>query len=360
MSEPTGVDRAIVFAQYAETMPDEPRDLVFLSYSHKDKRWLDELLAHLKPYIRDGSISAWSDRHIKPGSKWMDEIRSALQRTRVAVLMVTHHFLASDFIHEHELTPLLTEAEAGGLEILWIPIRACSFEESPIQRYQSAIDPAKPINRMRAERDAAWVQVCRSIKSTLQSAQDGRHGDSDGTTGNAAILPMRVVHSEVKPLPHRKALRDLERSMAGGALQDSSLAPVIHDALSREQALELCTPLDSSWLIDAIRLSDAYFGPIGASAGQRDWQRDFVAVAAPVLVGISRSFQRSISVQSLVIRLCNQLANHLHLRLVWPVDPDEYNDLANEIYAACLDACDLESGDVYTRLKRLTVVGPVE
>ena len=128
--------------------PDSTRRSVFISYSHKDKRWLDDLLTHLKPYLRDGSVTAWSDRQIATGSKWFGEIQAALASTRVAVLLVTPDFLASDFIHEHELGPLLNEAAQGGVRIVWVPVRACSYKKTPLKDYQAVIDPEKPLATM--------------------------------------------------------------------------------------------------------------------------------------------------------------------------------------------------------------------
>ena len=58
------------------------RDQVFISYSHKDKEWMESLLTHLKPLIRTGGVKAWSDTQIKRGSQWFDEIQNALSTTK--------------------------------------------------------------------------------------------------------------------------------------------------------------------------------------------------------------------------------------------------------------------------------------
>ncbi len=143
------------------------RDQVFICYSHKDDRWLGDLQTHLTPYVRNGSMTAWSDKQIAPGSKWFPEIKAALASTKVAVLLVTPSFLASDFIHEHELTPLLKDAEKGGVWIIWIPVRACSYEQTPLKDDQAAIDPKKPLANMKAERDKAWVEICKEIEKAV-------------------------------------------------------------------------------------------------------------------------------------------------------------------------------------------------
>src|SRR2546427_267650 len=51
-------------------MPNARRDQVFVSYSHKDKQWLDKLNEVLAPDIRNGRISYWDDRILQPGDPW--------------------------------------------------------------------------------------------------------------------------------------------------------------------------------------------------------------------------------------------------------------------------------------------------
>lgn len=148
-------------------MSTEAKKSVFISYSHKDKKFLGELLTHLKPFERSGQLSAWSDEQIEPGSKWFDEIQGALAKARVAVLLVTANFLASNFIHEHELAPLLKRAEEEGVRILWIPVRACSYKETPISKYQAIISPDKPLADMKSNRDKEWVKICEAIKRVI-------------------------------------------------------------------------------------------------------------------------------------------------------------------------------------------------
>ena len=140
------------------------RDRVFISYSHSDGYWLNKLQKFLKPLVRDNIIVVWDDTKIEAGTSWNEEIEKAVARSKVAVLLVSPEFLASDFLAIHEL-PLLKAAMQEGLKILWVCLSACLWQGSEIERFKPAHDPHQPLDSMTdAQQNAALVRICEFIK----------------------------------------------------------------------------------------------------------------------------------------------------------------------------------------------------
>ncbi len=142
--------------------------MVFISYSHKDRKWFDAFKAMSKPLQKYVGLEFWSDKEIKPSADWEKEINQALNDAEIAVLLVSVDFLASDFIANVELPKLLEKWKAGKLELLWIPLTPSHYKLSGLPRVQAVSDPATPLNSMSEYAyQAALYQACDRIDAIV-------------------------------------------------------------------------------------------------------------------------------------------------------------------------------------------------
>jgi hypothetical protein len=90
----------------------------FISYSHRDEAKLKRLHKHLVMLRRDGGISDWVDREIKPGEPLDRAISKELDRCQLFLALVSPDFLDSRYCYEKEMTRALERYEAGELVIV--------------------------------------------------------------------------------------------------------------------------------------------------------------------------------------------------------------------------------------------------
>jgi hypothetical protein len=142
---------------------------IFISYSHQDQKWLDELKIWLEPLVRKNIIKIWDDTHIQPGDDWREEIDKSLAGATAALLLVTKNFIASKFIYKNELIPLLDRAATKGVKILWIAVGWSAVGDTDIMKYQALNDPSHPLESLNeAERNLAYSQIYEKIKKVVQ------------------------------------------------------------------------------------------------------------------------------------------------------------------------------------------------
>lgn len=73
-------------------------------------------------------------------------------------MLVSADFLASDFISQDELPPLLEAAEKEGLKIIWILIKDCLYDYTPIKDYQAAHDLSTALNGLPEHKQQATLK----------------------------------------------------------------------------------------------------------------------------------------------------------------------------------------------------------
>ena len=151
-------------------MSSSGRDLIFISYSREDfrrKPYLQELQIQLKGLLRGTEIQYFVDEQTETGVEWRREIFAALDRTKVAVLLVGPGFLASDFVQDIELPRFLKGVhEKEGVKIAWVPVRASSVERAApeVWKFQAAWHPDKPLDDLSsAERNRAMKEIAEKI-----------------------------------------------------------------------------------------------------------------------------------------------------------------------------------------------------
>ncbi|MEW6586007.1 MAG: toll/interleukin-1 receptor domain-containing protein [Nitrospirota bacterium] len=141
---------------------------IFISYSHRDKRFVDELMVHLAPLQKRFAFDLWSDQKIAPGDSWKSEIDAALGRANIAILLVSADYLASDWIAGTELPRLLKRVEGGKTRVIPIILRACAWAHTPLAYFQAWPRDAKPFTELtEVQRDRAWVELTEVLEAEL-------------------------------------------------------------------------------------------------------------------------------------------------------------------------------------------------
>ncbi len=101
---------------------------IFISYSHKDEKWKDKLVDHLKVLEMEGYFTLWDDRKIKVGDDWFPGIEKALNEAQIIILFITANFLTSDFIRKEEVPRILERRKNEGITVIPLIVEPCPWK----------------------------------------------------------------------------------------------------------------------------------------------------------------------------------------------------------------------------------------
>lgn len=177
-------------------LPEDKLHL-FVSYSKHDKSWFehDSLVPRLAKALELEGAEFWYDRvFLHAGDPWKDHIESAIDRSQIALLLVSQHFLNSEFVCDVELPRIEKRVKKGKLVAIPILVGYCDWaslpflsstqmlpgDQTPLIEY--AESPAS-LDRVQHEILVAIKERMRDLRQRSDrepSALQGRHEHADG------------------------------------------------------------------------------------------------------------------------------------------------------------------------------------
>ncbi|MCC6460433.1 MAG: TIR domain-containing protein [Saprospiraceae bacterium] len=150
---------------------------VFIIYAREDELFRAELKAQLLPMERAGLLRVWTDRELIAGEHWEPAIKQNLNSADIILLLVSSDYFQSDYIHDVEIKEALRRHDMGEARVIPVIVRPCDWEpDSTLSRLQVLPTDGVPVNDTRHwhSREAAWVDVVRGVRRTLQQMQADR------------------------------------------------------------------------------------------------------------------------------------------------------------------------------------------
>jgi len=151
--------------------PSMPYRRVFISYSSKDRGFLDQLATHLLPYKTTGLISFWDDLMLHPREQWDDQIKDEMNKANILIMLLSPSYLGTDYIIREEIPLAIRNLESpvGYKRVYWVLLKPCSYELFP-EVAQYPIYPLKekdPVSGLATQKaisehadwDREWVKL---------------------------------------------------------------------------------------------------------------------------------------------------------------------------------------------------------
>jgi internalin A len=146
---------------------------VFVSYSHKDAVFRDQLLGALTPYQRAAAMEVWADPLIEPNQEWEREIFDKIDRCDVFILLLSNDCIRSDYIMDRELPRALARREKGECAVVPVVVRACRFDKLDLGKIQAVLPQGQPVDE-HEKHDVAWLEVTKQLDRVIDTLRKKR------------------------------------------------------------------------------------------------------------------------------------------------------------------------------------------
>lgn len=143
---------------------------IFISYSHKDEAFREQLAKHLVPLQRVKDVELWFDGDILPGEALTPEIRRKLKQSDILVALASHHYLASDYCFNKEYGPAMRRVAKGTMHVVAVLLSACEWQNTRMENYKLLPKDGKEVERW-GSRNQAYVDIVAGIRRVVAAVR---------------------------------------------------------------------------------------------------------------------------------------------------------------------------------------------
>lgn len=180
---------------------------VFVSYSHIDEKHRKELEVHLASLQRRGIVSIWCDRRIIVGEDINNEVDENINDSKIILLMISPHFIASNYCYETEMSIALKRNSEGSAVVIPVIVEPCHWHDLPFGGLKATPTDGKPISMWTNINQALMIvtQDIEAVASNYVDISDRKVAEVSGKN----IDPVRNLRSS--NLRVKKEFSDLEK-----------------------------------------------------------------------------------------------------------------------------------------------------
>ena len=182
---------------------------LFFSYSHRDEDIRNELEVHLALLKREGVITTWHDRRIVAGSELDPAISQELENAQIILLLISAHFLASDYCYEKEMKRALEKHDEGSAIVIPVIVQPCDWHPAPFGKLLATPTDGKAISLFVNQQEALTI-VARAIRAAAKSLT----AKSSTTASSPVVKPApagRLAGDRSSNLRIKRTFNDQER-----------------------------------------------------------------------------------------------------------------------------------------------------
>jgi hypothetical protein len=180
------VNQSEVLTEFVETLlgaieqqvelksQDRKKSIMFVSYSHADRKYVEEKPGSLLYYLRGlehEGIQIWRDDQIPPGALWDAVIREKLGEAAVALVLVSQAFLTSEYCTNVEIESFVRRRKEGGLTVIPVILSACEWSRHDwLSETQALPREGKTIESHYTNpgrRKELYLEILRSVRSAV-------------------------------------------------------------------------------------------------------------------------------------------------------------------------------------------------